>query len=47
MDELIKIAFTGNRYGLNSEQKNQIISILNKYNNLVVKELIQIFIIYV
>lgn len=36
MDKLIKIGFTGNRYGLNSEQKNQIISILNKYNNLIV-----------
>lgn len=36
MEEIIKIGFTGNRYGLNSEQKNQIISILNKYNNLIV-----------
>ena len=32
MNELIKICFTGNRYGLNSGQKNQIISILDKYN---------------
>ena len=36
MDKLIKIGFTGNRYGLNYEQKNQIISILDKYNNLIV-----------
>ena len=36
MEEIIKIGFTGNRYGLNSEQKVQIISILDKYNNLIV-----------
>lgn len=36
MEEVIKIGFTGNRYGLNSEQKNQIISILDKYNNLII-----------
>jgi hypothetical protein len=36
MEEQIKIGFTGNRYGLNSEQKVQIISILDKYNNLIV-----------
>jgi hypothetical protein len=33
MEEQIKIGFTGNRYGLNSEQKVQIISILDKYDN--------------
>lgn len=36
MDELIKIGFTGNRYGLTYDQKVQIISILDKYNNLIV-----------
>ena len=36
MEELIKIGFTGNRYGLNSEQKVQIIRILDKYNNMIV-----------
>jgi len=36
MEELIKIGFTGNRYGLTFEQKTQIISILDKYNNLIV-----------
>jgi hypothetical protein len=35
MEEVIKIGFTGNRHGLNSEQKVQIISILDKYNNLI------------
>lgn len=36
MEEVIKIGFTGNRYGITSEQKNQIISILDKYDNLIV-----------
>ncbi len=35
MDDFIKIGFTGNRYGLNHEQKLQIISILDKYNNFI------------
>ena len=35
MEEVVKIGFTGNRHGLNSEQKVQIISILDKYNNLI------------
>ena len=36
MDDIIKIGFTGNRYGLNHEQKLQIISILDKYNNFII-----------
>lgn len=36
MEEQIKIGFTGNRFGLNSEQKIQIISILDKYENIIV-----------
>lgn len=36
MEEQIKIGFTGNRYGLTSDQKVQIISILDKYNNMIV-----------
>ena len=36
MEEQIKIGFTGNRYGITSEQKDQIISILDKYNNIIV-----------
>ena len=36
MEEPIKIGFTGNRYGLTSEQKIQITSILDKYDNLIV-----------
>ena len=33
--ELIKIGFTGNRYGLKSEQKEQINIILDKYDNMI------------
>ena len=36
MEGQIKIGFTGNRYGLTPEQKDQIISILDKYDNLIV-----------
>lgn len=36
MEELVKIGFTGNRHGLNADQKYQILSILDKYNNLIV-----------
>jgi len=37
MEEYIKIGFIGNcRYGLNSEQKDEIISILDKYENIIV-----------
>lgn len=36
MEEQIKIGFTGNRYGLTSEQKDQIIVILNNYDNMIV-----------
>ena len=36
MEQNIKIGFTGNRYGLTSEQKDQIILILDKYDNMVV-----------
>ena len=34
--EPIKIGFTGNRYGLTPEQEEQIISILDKYSNIIV-----------
>jgi hypothetical protein len=34
--EPIKIGFTGNRNGLNSEQEEQITLLLNKYNNIIV-----------
>lgn len=34
--EQIKIGFTGNRYGLRIDQKEQIISILDKYENIIV-----------
>ena len=34
--ELIKIGFTGNRYGLKSEQKEQINIILDKYDNMII-----------
>jgi metallophosphoesterase superfamily enzyme len=37
MDKYIKIGFIGNhRYDLNSEQKDKIISILDKYDNIIV-----------
>ena len=36
MEGQIKIGFTGNRYGLTPEQKDQIISILDEYDNLIV-----------
>jgi hypothetical protein len=36
MEEQIKIGFTGNRYGLNDEQKEQIVYLLDKYNNIIV-----------
>lgn len=36
MEDQYKIGFTGNRHGLTSEQKDQIISILDKYNNVIV-----------
>ena len=36
MTEQIKIGFTGNRYGLNSDQKDQIAIILDKYDNIIV-----------
>lgn len=36
MDNSIKIGFTGNRYGLTDEQKNQIITILDNYENIIV-----------
>ena len=32
----IKIGFTGNRHGLTPEQKEQIVLILDKYNNIIV-----------
>lgn len=32
----IKIGFTGNRHGLTDEQKNQIITILDNYDNIIV-----------
>lgn len=32
----MRIGFTGNRHGLNSEQREQILVILNKYQNLTV-----------
>lgn len=36
MEEHIKIGFIGNRYGVNSEQKDKIILILDKYDNIIV-----------
>lgn len=37
MDKYIKIGFIGNHcYNLNSEQKDKIISILDKYHNIIV-----------
>ena len=36
MEKQIKIGFTGNRYGLTPEQKIQIFSIFDKYDNLIV-----------
>ena len=37
MEEYIKIGFIGDsRYNLNSEQKDKIISILDKYDNIIV-----------
>lgn len=36
MEQIIKIGFTGNRYGLTLEQKDKIISILDKYDNIIV-----------
>jgi len=36
MEEQTKIGFTGNRHGINPEQKLGIISILDKYDNLIV-----------
>ena len=36
MKDPIKIGFNGNRYGIKPEQKDQIISILNVYNNIIV-----------
>ena len=37
MEKYIKIGFIGNcRYGLDPEQKDKIISILDKYNNIIV-----------
>lgn len=32
----IKIGFTGNRYGLTNKQKEEIIQILDKYDNIIV-----------
>lgn len=34
--DIIKIGFTGTRLGLNQEQKDQIISILDKHENIIV-----------
>lgn len=34
--QIIKIGFTGNRYGLTLEQKDKILSILDKYDNIIV-----------
>ena len=34
--ECITIGFTGNRYGLTENQKNEIINILDKYENIIV-----------
>ena len=34
--EAIKIGFTGNRFGLNNNQKKQILDILDQYNNIIV-----------
>lgn len=36
MNNLIKIGFTGTRHGLKQEQKNQIISVLDEYDNIIV-----------
>jgi len=36
MEEQIKIGFTGNRHGITDNQKEEIIKILDKYNNLIV-----------
>jgi len=36
MEEQIKIGFTGNRYGLTPEQKDQIILILDNYDDIIV-----------
>jgi len=33
---IIRIGFTGNRYGLNEEQRNQIINLLDKYDNMII-----------
>ena len=34
--ETIRIGFTGNRYGLNQEQKEKILMILDKYDDIIV-----------
>lgn len=36
MSKIIKIGFTGNRYGLNIEQKEKIKEILDKYDNIII-----------
>ena len=36
MEKQIKIGFTGNRHGITQVQQEQIIEILNKYDNLIV-----------
>lgn len=36
MEKIVKIGFIGNRYGLTLEQKDKIIAILDKYDNIIV-----------